>query len=155
LEVPAEADVEEVFALRVRRLELESYGVDVERLLAGAAVAAFGHHIPQINIAILARAIKRLGMEQPMRARFVAMSSDRERSWSNRFRARLLVAYLDGTINLTDAGLGWDRSAGPYFVEQLGRFVRTEIPGDASSRELDEACAWNLLGVGDNWCTAG
>lgn len=79
-----------------RRAQLEAAGVDVTRLLLGAAWTAYWHYIPQVSIDQLALVSRAVGLGEVLAKRVSELRDANDVSWPNRFRAAVLGAMLMG-----------------------------------------------------------
>lgn len=140
--LPSQPTPAEISIAVHRRKELEAWGIDVQRVLQGAAWTARGHRVPQVNIAELAALIALVDLKAPLQSRLSTLAADTTLAWDNRLRARLVLLYLDHS---------------PTEDELLAEFhhVLALASTGAEANRMDLQCVEYLSGALDWLCAHG
>jgi hypothetical protein len=136
---------------RARARELIAAGLELDRLLRGAAWTALGERVPQVDMRALRWMLRTLDQGASLEPQFQRISVDSSVSWRNRLRARYLTLPAPAASS----------------ESELLREFRELLPRCSPSRpgapcaaapeddQLDLTCIAYTLGIPDLLCSSG
>jgi hypothetical protein len=136
---------------RARASELTAAGLDLDRLLRGAAWTALGQRVPQVDMMDLRWMIRTLDKGAALEPHFQQTWEDSSVSWRNRLRARYLT--------LSPAASSSQVELLREFRELIPRCSSSRNGGNCAAKpeedQLDLTCVNHTLGIPNLLCSSG